>query len=632
MTKLTVVDGPDLGNEFELEPPGPGANSSNVVLGRDPRVDVPLNDNAISREHCRIECSLRGCRIVDQGSRNRTFLNGDPVENSLLRDGDVVHIGDTELRFEDSGSAVEVEGVASTIIKEVALAVESSNGEALFDKVRTAPGSDKATAAEHSLEHVLAEVQSILHLSKKMAETSSAPELLERFLAAVVPALEASHGAFLVKANLDWTVRSSVAEEHDPGKPLRASLTIVEKAAEEKKAILSENTGGDSRFKGKDSVIQEHIRSVMAVPVLSRRRVMGIVYVDRRQGEPFSERELVLLQSCSEPLGGLLAKLEEQSRLVDENRNLLRVLTENRRIIGNSKPIQDVLDFIHRAAPTHMTVLIHGETGTGKELVASAIHYNSPRRSRPFVAINCAALPENLVESELFGHERGAFTGAVSRKKGRFELAHTGTVFLDEVGELSLPCQAKLLRLLEERRFERVGGGESISVDVRIIAATNKKLMEAVSAGEFREDVYYRLSVLNVRLPALRERTDDLPFLVDHFLENAASGGRPKKLSKTATKKLHRYEWPGNVRQLRNVIESATVLGRGDEIQPEDLVLPEKPRSSGNDDWSPIKLQELERKHILRVLEHTRGNKKRAAEMLGIERCTLYSKLKSYDL
>jgi two-component system NtrC family response regulator len=259
------------------------------------------------------------------------------------------------------------------------------------------------------------------------------------------------------------------------------------------------------------------------------------------------------------------------------------------------------------------------------------------------VAINCAAIPENLVESELFGHERGAFTGAVTRRKGRFELADTGTVFLDEVGELSLACQAKLLRLLEERQFERVGGVESVKVDVRVIAATNKDLLAAVAGGTFREDLFYRLSVLNVGIPPLRDRTDDIPILAQHFLE--ACGGQ-KKLGKGAEKKLLAYAWPGNVRQLKNALESALVLGEGAEILPEDLILPTPPprgtasgmappgtgAARGAEPWEPIALEELERLHILRVLEHTGGNKKRAAEMLGIERCTLYSKLRSYGV
>ena len=627
MARLTVVDGPDLGNEYEVDLASSAAGTQSFVIGRDASASVTLNDTAVSREHFRIERSLRGFRLLDLGSRNKTFVNGDPVEVIMLHDSDVVRVGDTELRFEEDGSEVEHSDAASTIIKEVD--VEHPDRDVFMQKVKAASGEQDR---RKTLESLLSRLQGILDLSGRITETRSIPELLEKFLAEVLPALEASHGAFLVRENRRWIARSSSGEDSTGEGTLKASLSIVEKATKEKKAILSENTVEDDRFRKGDSIVQEDIRSALAVPVFSRGKVSGVIYVDRRgSSRPFSDSELALLQSAAEPLGGLLRRLEEQDRLVDENRNLLRSLTENKRIIGTSKEMRDVLDFIQRAAPTNMTVLIQGETGTGKELVASAVHYNSPRRGRPFVAINCAALPENLVESELFGHERGAFTGAVSRKKGRFELADTGTVFLDEVGELSLTCQAKLLRLLEERYFERVGGTESVRVDVRILAASNKDLLEAVSRSEFREDLYYRLNVLNVRLPPLRKRPDDIPLLVQHFFEGCAASGHPKKLSKVAEKKLHQYTWPGNIRQLRNVIESACVLAKGEAIQPEDLVLPEKLRSSGGEAWEPISLQQLERGHVLKVLEHTGGNKKRAAEILGIERCTLYSKLKNYD-
>ena len=292
--------------------------------------------------------------------------------------------------------------------------------------------------------------------------------------------------------------------------------------------------------------------------------------------------------------------------------------------------------FIRKAAPTPLTVLIHGETGTGKELVAQAIHYQSSRAQKPFITINCAAIPENLIESELFGYEKGAFTSATTRKKGKFELANEGTIFLDELGELSLSCQAKLLRLLEEQRFERVGGTESVEVDVRIIAATNKDLAQAIEGGEFREDLFYRLNVLTVDLPPLRERPEDIPVLAEHFLNCLGLSDDKRVLSSDVEHRLISYSWPGNVRQLRNVIESAAVLSDNPQIQPGDLILPEDaPGAQAASDavaWQPVSLEELQKVHIAKVLEYTGGNKKKAAEILGIERCTLYSKLKNFDI
>ena len=302
--------------------------------------------------------------------------------------------------------------------------------------------------------------------------------------------------------------------------------------------------------------------------------------------------------------------------------------------MGESPAIKGVLEFIARAAGADATVLIRGETGTGKELVASAVHYSSARAGKPFVQLNCAAIPEYLLECELFGHEKGAFTGAVARKRGHFEIADGGTVFLDEIAELSLGCQAKVLRLIEEKKFERVGGTESIRVDVRIIAATNKDLRAAVEEGKFREDLYWRLDVLHIEIPPLRERREDIPLLAEYFLEKlgAVHGTRPR-LTPEAREALIEYGWPGNVRQLKNVIENAVIMSSGEVLGVDDLRLIDFTRRSdgaGADRWRPVSLAELEKEHILKVLEYTKGNKKRAAEILGIERCTLYARLKAY--
>ena len=643
MARLIVTEGPDHGVEFELVRPGEG-QVEELTIGRDPRVTLPLGDSAVSREHCRIDAMRRGFRLVDLGSRNRTYLNDDPVDKAWLQDGDVLVIGDSELRFEDDSISVDGDQVASTIIKEVAdggpahsgliegvpqlrdsIGQRAVNGSAVADP----SDSDRMRAAIVDLERTLAVVREI-------ADTTTPRDLFLRFFTELLPVLDAERAAFLHRKGKQWKIAASAERDsagRDSGKSetdagrARPALDVVEAAAEGRKTIQCSRGLGDE-----DPASLEATRYCLATPLLARGRVLGVVWIERSTPHPaFDERSLHLLRAAVEPVGPVLERLEERASLVEENRNLLRSISQTRRIVGDSDAIRDVLEFIQRAAPTPMTVLIQGETGTGKELVASAIHYGSSRRGGPFVAINCAALPENLVESELFGHERGAFTGAVARKKGRFELAAGGTVFLDEVGELTLACQAKLLRLLEERRFERVGGVDSVEADVRIIAATNRDLLEMVERKEFREDLFYRLDVLAVRVPPLRERPDDVPLLVQHFVALQAAAGRPKKLSKSAEKKLRAYSWPGNVRQLRNVIESAIVLGSGLEIGPEDLVLPAKrsePIADTGDAWRPISLQELEHMHIGRVLEHTGGNKKRAAELLGIERCTLYSKLK----
>ena len=631
MAKLTVISGPDQGNEFELARGDGDAAANRLRVGRDPSVEIPLTDPAVSREHFCLEPSARGFRLVDLGSRNRTFLNGGPVREDHLNGGDVIRIGDTELRFEGDREAIDGDSMPSTIIKELPTG-EGKKGT-FIERIALLEdhlNEDRNREAVKGIEKLLA-------LYGQIANTTSVQDLFQRLLERLGPTLGADRCAVLVAEDDAWTVAARFPRDASGLGGLSSS--VVRSVAEGSKAVLSRHTASDDRFSNSASVVTSDIATAMAAPIASpdAEETAAVLYCDRRgDRQPFTESDLELLAAAAEPAAALLASAEKHEALRDANRNLFRSLTEEKRIVGHSAAIQAVFEFVERAAPTPMTVLITGETGTGKELVASAVHYASPRRGHPFVAINCAALPENLVESELFGHERGAFTGAVARRKGKFEQADSGTVFLDEIGELSLACQAKLLRLLEERQFERVGGAESIRVDVRVIAATNRDLLQEVEAGKFREDLYYRLSVLNVGLPPLRDRTDDIPLLAEHFLETCSGG--VKKLTPAAEEKLLAYAWPGNVRQLRNIIESATVLGDGNEIRPENLVLPpSSPNTSGGATsaaagWKPTSLSEIEKDHIQRVLEHTGGNKKRAAEILGIERCTLYSKLKNYGL
>lgn len=302
-------------------------------------------------------------------------------------------------------------------------------------------------------------------------------------------------------------------------------------------------------------------------------------------------------------------------------------------IIGSSKAIEDVMTLVGKVAENDVTVLITGESGTGKEMVAQAVVQQSSRRAKSFLKVNCAAIPSELLESQMFGHERGAFTGAISRQEGCFERADKGSLFLDEIGDMAQMTQTKLLRVLQEQEFERIGGNESIKVDVRIIAATNKHLLEEIKRGRFREDLYYRLNVVEIHIPPLRERMTDVPELVDFFLEEFSSkyNKTDLRLSKSALPVLMSFSWPGNVRELRNVIERAVVLSRGLEIEPQDF--PEKirrPTSSFEGvevDEKILTLREMERVYVKKVLEYTGGNKLKASRLLNIDPKTLRSKL-----
>ncbi|MBU1909015.1 MAG: sigma-54 dependent transcriptional regulator, partial [Verrucomicrobia bacterium] len=335
----------------------------------------------------------------------------------------------------------------------------------------------------------------------------------------------------------------------------------------------------------------------------------------------------------------LLQRALRERDVESENRRLREQLDARfglERIVGRSAAMQEVFDTVRQVGPSRATVLVTGESGTGKELVARAIHQLSPRIHGPFIPLHCAALSPTLLESELFGHEKGAFTGAVERRRGRFELADGGSLFLDEVGEIPAGIQVKILRVLEERKFERVGGQETIEVDVRLIAATSRDLKKMVDEGAFREDLFYRLNVVSVHLPPLRARPEDIPLLVQHFLKELAeeNGKTLEGLTPEAMGLLTAHPWPGNVRELRNVIESMVVLARGGTLTVRDVpvALREESRPRGGLPAGPLSLDEAEKQLILRTLKACDDNRTRAAAQLGISRRTLHRKLKEYGL
>jgi DNA-binding NtrC family response regulator len=335
---------------------------------------------------------------------------------------------------------------------------------------------------------------------------------------------------------------------------------------------------------------------------------------------------------CPEKVELLIKNLVEHQDLVEENISLRRKIEDRfhfEGIIAKSPKMLKIIELIKTVAPANATILIIGKTGTGKEVIARAIHHQSPRRNRPFIATSCAALPEGLLESELFGHEKGSFTGAVERKKGKFEAGDKGTLFLDEIGEINANTQIHLLRALEEKKITRVGGNEEINVDVRIIAATNRNLKTMVTQGTFREDLYYRLNVVTIDLPPLKDRMEDILPLAEHFLKKYAEENTKniKNFSDDVVKFMLNYSWPGNVRELENMIERGVILSKNTAITldelPQDIIHP-----------TPVEGKTVEavtRNHIINVLEETKGNISKAAEILGIRRMTLYNKLKKYN-
>ncbi|HEY1377413.1 MAG TPA: sigma-54-dependent Fis family transcriptional regulator, partial [Gemmataceae bacterium] len=405
-----------------------------------------------------------------------------------------------------------------------------------------------------------------------------------------------------------------------------------------REAVLAEDVARHEDLRQRESLAELRATSVICAPVVFADKVLGLIHLYcTTPDKGLDTDDLEFTVAVARHLGSALHQLQVQAELTVENQALRDQLRVESELVGESKSIQEIESQIGRVAGTAATVLIRGESGVGKELVARAIHFSSPRKAGPFVCLNCAALTETLLESELFGHEKGAFTGATEKMIGKFEAADRGTIFLDEIGEMALGTQAKFLRVLEGHPFERVGGNTPIKVNVRVVAATNQPLEQAVRNGTFRRDLFFRLQVVEIRVPPLRERPADVPVLAEHFLHRFVRemGRRIKGFTPAAQAKLRDYHWPGNVRELRNVIERAVALATGQVLDADDLWLSSLEAAGPApvaESFRPLSMADLEKEHILRTLNHTDWNKSQAAAILGIERSTLDRKIKGYDL
>jgi Nif-specific regulatory protein len=407
---------------------------------------------------------------------------------------------------------------------------------------------------------------------------------------------------------------------------------------QEGEAILSNDIGENHMLHASDSLVASHVRSLLCVPLAVLGKVTGVIYCDTSNpASPFDEDHLQLLMAIAGVASVAIENIHHVELLAGENKRLKDELSIESNMVGESTPMRKIYQRISRIAPSDATVLIRGESGTGKELAARAIHTNSERREHAFVAINCATLTEHLLESELFGHEKGAFTGAVSQKKGKFEIAQRGTIFLDEVGELPLPVQAKLLRVLQEREFEHLGSTRTIKVDVRVIAATNKDLEAEIGKRAFREDLYYRLNVVSLTMPALAERREDILLLANYFVSKYSRKCKRKVMgvSPEARACLVAYGWPGNVRELENAIEHAVVLGTTDFITLEDLpeAVIEGRQLSQLPNLRFYQAVVEKKKHlILEAIGLASGNYTEAAKLLGIHPNNLHRLIRTLDL
>jgi len=544
LPRLAGIRGPLNGQTF-------GVPESGITIGRGAGNAVATSDASVSRRHCSILRREGRWEIEDHGSRNGTFVNGVAVERRELADGDEIRIGHSTLLFVSASdeSSVCLDNSRIDTRGGVRLPPEES--------VYLKPERGLDTAAPRN-----AGLAALVRLAAAIRSCPGPESLARAVLALAGEVLPAERGAAILLeggmpgASIFWD-RSTAGEAAGS-----APREIIERAAREGVAMLCRR-----------SLDQGEV-SAMAAPVSRGGAPAAVLYLECAYARgSFTADHLQWLAAVACLLAPALEDAREFERLRAENRELRGELRVEHDMVGHGPAARRTYDFIARVAPADVSVLLSGETGTGKELVARAIHRNSKRAAGPFVAINCATLGEALLESELFGHERGAFTGAVAMKRGKLEAANGGTVFLDEIGEMPVGLQAKLLRAVQERQFERVGGLRPIPVNIRIIAATNRDLQAAVAERRFREDLYFRLNVVGFALPPLRERREDIGALAEHFAARCRERFRPalRGVTQEALECLRVYAWPGNVRELENAIEHAAVLGDGEWIRPEDL-------------------------------------------------------------
>ena len=647
-----------------------------VRIGRSSENEIVLTDDRCSRQHARVYWVDGQWFIRDLGSRNGTLVDGHLLsEPVLLLPGGSVQIGHMTLVFdvgplpEENDSRPQGTGVygVSDTSGSAPLNDEFDHSTIIHHRDKTSflkekeDGDNENDTAVNKMTksgHGAADLCRLAFSLGRAGEIDVVAKLaLEGLLRATDGAgaglwlfpytdkISADHKA------ADLRLIANVTNSEANYGPISESLA---KAVIERKEAVLVNEQPKGSFDEDQTIVPwegGRANNALAAPIRQDDAILGLIHLYTKSANRNLEiDDLEYTLAVADTVAVALGQLNRQKELAanlnqarKENTNLREMLQMDTEIIGSSGPLKKVSHLIARAAEGKASLLIRGESGTGKELIAKAVHFASSRRSKQLICINCAAIAESLLASELFGHEKGAFTGASDRKAGKFEAAHTGTLFLDEIGEMPILLQSKLLRVLEGHPFERVGGNTPISVDVRVIAATNRDLEREVTEGRFRHDLFFRLRVLEIIVPPLRKRTDDIPVLADFFLDKFSkeTGRKYQGFSPEALNTMLAHRWPGNVRELKNVIERAVVLGSPPWIQEQDLLLsslgttgetdirraPEK-----TDFYQPITLEEMEKLHIQKTLEYTQWNKSLAARTLGIERTTLDRKIKRYEL
>lgn len=628
--RLLVIAGPSINSTISL-PDG------EATIGRDATNLVAICDPSVSRKHCLLRQEEDGrFQIKDLASRNGTLVNGLPVKEQWLRHGDEIATGDSAFLFlveEDDrvNPASRVEFDESQPTAETRIVHPK-------DVIYLQP--ERLLRELPSTPHVARNLSALLKISSVVHAIRDLEELQAQLLDLIFEVVPADRGAILLAEGSSQDFNCLYARTRQVGQPqlVRVSRTIARQVMNENVAILGVDVAASGALRDVESLAVSEVRSLLCVPLSVFHRMIGCIYLDSTNASNrFHEDHLQLVAAIAGISAVALDTARRLQWLEQENQRLTAEIRQEQSLVGEGERMKQIFQFLARVAPTDSTVLIEGESGTGKELAARALHRNSHRSSKPFVAINCAAIPETLLESDLFGHERGSFTGASTQKKGRLEVADGGVVFLDEIGELPPALQVKLLRVLQERELDRVGGTYPIKIDVRVIAATNRDLEEAVRQGAFRQDLYYRLAVMRLTMPPLREHREDIPMLARHFVQKNAKRCKVKArpVSREAMAALVNYEWPGNVRELENAIERALVMGSSDMVLLEDLpesLLEQVPPEEMHEGHYHASVKELKKQLILGAVEQTGGNYAEAAGILGVNPTYLHRLIRNMGL
>jgi Nif-specific regulatory protein len=614
--RLTAIAGPLKGMIFNLA-------EGEITAGRESSNGLCLADSSVSRRHCTIKGVAGNFTIFDLESLNSTFVNGLPVRERALAHGDRIKIGNSLFLFHLHETDIP-----------------TSLSQVNFDDLLSTSRDTVQVRVADAIDLMARDLGALMKISAAINSIHSLRELQKQLLELIFEVVPAQRGAILLVDEEEEELSSSFGLERQAGvdATISVSRTITQKVLKEGVSILSNEVPDNDAFGAAESIIASQTQSVLAVPLILYEKVLGIVYLYTTDpAARFDENQLQLVTAIANIAAVSLKNVRHIESLESENAQLRAGQSIEHSMVGESQRMRELYQMIGRVATSDSTALIRGESGTGKELAARAIHLNSPRAAKPFVALNCAALTDTLLESELFGHEKGAFTGAIAQKKGKLEMADSGTIFLDEVGELAPLLQAKLLRVLQEREFERVGGTRTIKIDLRLIAATNKDLESAIRTGEFRQDLYYRLNVVSLLMPPLRERKGDIPLLANFFVGKYGRKCRQRemKISKDARARLVGYDWPGNVRELENAIERAVVLSSTDTILPEDLpealLETESPSGAPATKYHEV-VQETKKQLILQAVEQAQGSYTEAAKLLGVHPNYLHRLIRNMNL